>query len=567
MSMKSTMKRFLPPGTRRFRIGKKIASVLGLLSKHPPDIRYAEWIEYSEPLLWNPKVAKSNLKVSIVVPVFNTPPEYFWPMVYSVVNQTYDNWELILVNASTEKKSIELTETAADVDTRIKVVAIKGNKGISLNTNQGFNSCKGSYIALLDHDDLLSPHALNEMIYAAESADTLPCLIYSDEDKITKDGESRFDPHFKPDWSPNLLRHVNYINHFSMVKKEIIIKIGGERSHFDGAQDYDLYLRAIDKEPSVIHVSKVLYHWRIADNSTASNFAAKDNITQAGSKAISEHLSRNKLEGYVKAIDKQPGFYEVIYEHSDKKAAAILIGQNVPPTQHRYYVEKLTKSLAGMSKKIDIIMNEPPELDLVIPANINIIFNKAVDTTEFIRSSVKLTNAETIIFTDAAVLPCTKNWLEKISGQLEQEDQVGAVCPILIDNGLIFSAGKIEIEGNFTDLFEGQIIGSHTYFGNSDWSRNVDSVNELFYAFSAKYAHLFYDSYSGSVLDHNKLSRLMKKNEKQVITNGSVMLKYYGAFNISSRKTHFFNEALVFFGTQISFPKVINIPQEIDDEQ
>jgi len=567
MSMKSAVKKFLPPGSRRFIIVKKIARVAGLLVKHPPDIKYAEWIEYSEPLLWSPRLAKSRLKVSIVVPVFNTPAEYFWPMVYSVVNQTYDNWELILVNASTEKKSIALTETAADVDARIKVVAINGNKGISLNTNKGFDSCKGDYIALLDHDDLLSPHALNEMICSAESADTLPCLIYSDEDKITKDGEARFDPHFKPDWSPNLLRHVNYINHFSMIKREVIVKIGGERSQFDGAQDYDLYLRAIDEDPSVMHVSRVLYHWRIADNSTASNFAAKDNITNVGSRAISEHLSRNKLRGQVKAIDKQPGFYEVIYDHSDKKSAAILIGQNVPPAQYVNYIKALVKSLARTSKKVDIIMNEPPEFDLKTPPNINIIFNEAVDTAKFLKSSIELTSATTLIFTDAAVLPCSKYWLDKITGQLEQEDKVGAMCPLLIDNGLILSAGKIEIQGIFIDLFEGQAAGSHTYFGNSDWSRDVDSVNELFYAFSTKNAHLFYDSYTGSVLDHNKLSKLMKQNKKQVVTNGSLALKYHGAFNVSPKKSRFFNEALVFSGSQISLPRVINLPQETDDER
>ena len=257
--------------------------------------------------------------ISIVVPCYNTPAKYFEPLLNSVFDQGYSNWELVLLDASDQKRTSEYLSEKAQHDTRISYLKIH-NEGIAANTNQGIEIAKGTLIVFLDHDDVLDPNALAECTDIFNQDETIG-LVYTDEDKISEDGSNYFQPHFKPDFSLDMLRNVNYITHLVMVKKSLAKKVGGLRKGFEGAQDYDFLLRVVDSGAKIQHIPKVLYHWREAEGSTASNFKNKQHITNAGCRALEDHYARCQIDTIEKvvAIEDRPGFYRPIYKAPKEK--------------------------------------------------------------------------------------------------------------------------------------------------------------------------------------------------------------------------------------------------------
>lgn len=265
---------------------------------------------------------ESELSVcfSVVVPLYKTPVPYFDVMCASVINQTYANWELILVNASPEDKDLMLAIKNLD-DARIKIVELQDNKGIAENTNEGIRAASGDYIAFFDHDDVLELNTLYEYAKALAEDPSIDAL-YCDEDLLNERGEYLL-PHFKPDFNLDLLRCHNYITHFLTVRsslaKELMLN-----SDFDGAQDYDFVLRITEKTEHIKHIGKVLYHWRMHSGSTAGNPESKTYADEAGRKALEQHLGRYALPAVVTST-KNPFVYHVAYEVQDNPLVSILI--------------------------------------------------------------------------------------------------------------------------------------------------------------------------------------------------------------------------------------------------
>ena len=269
------------------------------------------------------------LRFSIVVPLFNTPEKYLREMIESVVVQTYGNWELILCDASPEPLESFIGEYTK-VDPRIKYKRLDKNGGISENTNPGIEMASGDYVGLLDHDDVLTPDALYEMsrvIRKSMQSNKLVkyagCpvrLIYSDEDKFDDVKGRYYEPHLKPSFNMDYLFSNNYICHFTMLRADIIKRLK-LRAEYDGAQDYDLFLRACAEaclqmplaSNQIVHIDKVLYHWRCHDKSTAANPASKAYAYEAGRKALQD-LS----DSYGIAADathlSHVGFYRLDYK-------------------------------------------------------------------------------------------------------------------------------------------------------------------------------------------------------------------------------------------------------------
>ncbi|MBQ5313091.1 MAG: glycosyltransferase, partial [Oscillospiraceae bacterium] len=278
-------------------------------------------------------------KISIVVPLYNTPKKFLLEMVESVEKQSYSNWQLVLVNASGDYPEIEVK---AKADSRITYVVMEKNLGIAENTNFGFKHCEGEYIALLDHDDVILPNALYENVKAIN--DHGADVLYSDE--ITLDGnlEHLIQFHFKINYAPDFLRGVNYITHFLVFKKELARKVGFyEDKNFDGAQDFDLTLRLTEQAQCVYHIPKVLYYWRGHAGSTANDMSTKMYAFEAGRKAIAAHLERVGLKGKVE-IQKWPGSYRVRYEISGNPKISIVI-------PNKDNIEDLSRCLASIREK------------------------------------------------------------------------------------------------------------------------------------------------------------------------------------------------------------------------
>ena len=262
---------------------------------------YEKWFRHHEALA-EPDLAaiRSHIAalarrplISVVMPVYNPPPELLEKAIQSVRNQLYPNWELCIADdASTNANVRPIIERHAAEEPRIRTLFRETNGHICAATNSALDLAGGAYIALFDHDDILHPTALYEVAVELEAHPNAQ-YIYSDEDKI--DGEDRrFDPYFKPDWNPDLIHGQNYTSHLSVFDAALVRSLGGFRAGYEGSQDWDLILRAIERiEPkSIRHIPKILYHWRAVPGSTALQLAEKNYPVEAARRALTDHFSR-----------------------------------------------------------------------------------------------------------------------------------------------------------------------------------------------------------------------------------------------------------------------------------
>lgn len=240
-------------------------------------------------------------KISIVVPLYKTPEKYLHQLVESIKAQTYPNWELCLSDGSGADSPLRKTLDALEKsDERIRVIRNETPLRIAENTNAGMEAATGDYIAFADHDDVLTPHALYQCVKAVNENREIR-LLYSDEDKMSMDGHKFFQPHFKPDYNPDLLCTVNYICHLFVVRRDVVDQVGLFRPEFDGAQDYDFIFRCVEavKPEEIYHITKILYHWRCHEDSTAENPESKTYAFEAGKRAIEAHYKRTGIHAEV----------------------------------------------------------------------------------------------------------------------------------------------------------------------------------------------------------------------------------------------------------------------------
>ena len=261
----------------------------------------------------------SNVCFSIVVPTYHTPEPYLRDMITSVIRQTYPTWELILADATEGMEVKRIVDTYDD--NRIRYHRLSSNGGISENTNQGIAMAKGDYVGLLDHDDILEENALYEMAGRIEQErikGIVLQMLFSDEDKCNASGDKFYEPHYKEKFNLDLILSNNYICHFMVIKRELIQALG-LRKGFEGAQDFDLALRAADRimagggEKEIAHISSVLYHWRCHTGSTAENPQSKLYAYDAGRRAVQDFVDRRGWRA--KAVETEHlGFYRLEYE-------------------------------------------------------------------------------------------------------------------------------------------------------------------------------------------------------------------------------------------------------------
>ena len=295
----------------------------------PEEVPYGPWYEKYRPTEETLEKQKKHrfqkaYCFSIVVPAFRTPELFLRQMIESVQNQSYENWELCIANASPDDGQMAaVLDEYVRKDPRIIVKNLERNAGIAENSNEALAMAAGDFVGLLDHDDLLAPNALYEMAAALEKDDDIEAL-YTDEDKVRADLSEHFQPHLKPDYNLDLLRSNNYICHFFVVKRALIEQVGGFRPEYDGAQDYDFIFRCTDAAKKVYHVPEILYHWRTHQASTADNPVSKMYAYEAGKRAIEAHLRARGQAGEV-SLKKDLGFYRVTYPLTEKPLVSILI--------------------------------------------------------------------------------------------------------------------------------------------------------------------------------------------------------------------------------------------------
>ena len=294
-------------------------------------LNYAEWVRrydtFDESRMATLRAEAARLTsrplVSVVMPVYNPQMEDLRRAILSVQKQVYANWELCICDdASTDGAIRPFLEEMAQADRRIRVTFSERNGHISIATNRAIEMAQGEWVAFLDQDDEVRPHAL---LYVVQQLAVHPDVrvVYSDEDKITPDGV-RFDPYFKPDFNLGLLRSHNYMCHFAVFQRALLSELGGLRPGFEGAQDHDLALRAVDhvSNEAILHIPHVLYHWRVAPGSTAAGHSNKNYAFDAGRRALVEHLARRGLDGSIEEAPEAPGMYRVCW--AIKKSAPLV---------------------------------------------------------------------------------------------------------------------------------------------------------------------------------------------------------------------------------------------------
>ena len=292
------------------------------------EVEYQEWYEKNKPseeelARQRKKKWKEPVTISVLVPAYWTPEVFLRQMIESVLNQTYPYLELCIADGSGENISVEkVVKEYQAKDQRVRYQRLEKNEGIAGNTNAAIRMATGYYLALFDHDDLLSPNALFEVASTIEKdkAD----VVYTDEDKVTSDLKEHFQPHFKPDFNPDLLCSNNYICHLFVVKRSLALKLGGQDPAYDGAQDYDFIFRCTEEAEKIVHIAKILYHWRVHQASTADNPTSKMYAFDAGKRAIEAHLQRIGAKAEV-SHTKDLGFYRVKYQVQGNPKVSIVI--------------------------------------------------------------------------------------------------------------------------------------------------------------------------------------------------------------------------------------------------
>lgn len=413
----------------------------------------------------------TNCKISIVVPLFNTPESFLKEMICSVLGQSYANWELCLADGSDKnhREIKHICKKYARKDRRIRYKRLNKNLGISENTNAGIKMSTGEYIALLDHDDMLHPCALYEVMKVINEREA--DFIYTDESSFHDKPKDAFCPHFKPDFSPDTLRSYNYICHLTTFNRELLNKAGGGfRSEYDGSQDYDMILRLTEAADHIVHIPKIMYYWRSHPVSVASDISAKPYTIEAAKKALTAHLSRLDLHGIV-TDSRIPSTYHIKYDINENPKISIII----PNKDHVEDLAKCINSIRELSTwnnwEIIIVENNSKEGQTFVyykdicekDKRISVIYwEKGFNYAAICNFGAEKASGKYLLMLNNDTEVITPNWMEEML-MFAQRDDVGAAGAMLY-----YLDETIQHAGVILGL--GGVAGhSHKYFHRNEY--------------------------------------------------------------------------------------------------
>ncbi len=445
----------------------------------PAGKSYKEWYEEHCPTkeeLMRQREVEFSVQplISIVVPTYQTPIPFLKDMIDSVRKQSYEKWELCIADGSlnedeNDTKVIRVREELnrySMEDKRIKVVYLEENQGIAENTNQALALATGEYIGLFDHDDMLTPDALYEIVKAINDYDY--DVLYTDEDKISEDSHDYKKPVFKPDYSPELLCANNYITHFFVAKKSIVDRLGGFRKEYDGSQDYDFIFRCVELAKKVGHVSKVLYHWRMHGGSVAGDPTSKMYAYDAGKKAIQSHYDRVGIQANVEHMERL-GLYHTEYKMIKQPLISVIIyGED----------DEKKKRCSEWFKRKDY-----SNLEILASAGINV---------EEINALAEKARGSYLFFVSENLESVEREALQQMAGVLQIQN-VGAVSGKVIgrkhtveDVGVVFRTNGDLCKANYGigdcdygDMFRAKVMSNYSILSLNCFMTHKNTFEEL----------------------------------------------------------------------------------------
>lgn len=392
---------------------------------------------------------KNQPLISIITPVYKVDSKWLDLCIRSVVNQYYPNWELILVDDGSDRPELtELIHSWCQMDDRIKSVLLDQNRGIAGATNTGFDKAVGEFIGILDHDDELTPDALVWVVWYMNKYPKAK-WFYSDEDLITIRSDCH-SPFFKPDYSPENLLSRNYICHFRIYAADILKQIGGIRSGYDGAQDHDLALRYVEQIQSdqIVHIPRVLYHWRTISTSAATTIQAKPQAAVAGVNAVSEALQRRGIGADVTSHPLSPTLYQIKLKSRIQSKVTIIISSITCNHLLSRCLESVRQNTSYPNLEIFILDDTAQEVDQednnrCVPVRI-VKCEVGSGYSKRLNIAAKASDAEYLVFMDKSVEVIDPNWLDQLVATIQMDSTIGAAGGMLISpNGNISTAGIV----------------------------------------------------------------------------------------------------------------------------
>lgn len=481
------------------KIGSWLAQRTGMLVAgrevdRTADAVYAEWIREYDTQTEEDRVAirrqiaslSYTPLISIVMPVYNPPPELLQKAVESVLGQLYPRWELCIADdASTDPRVREVLEIYRAQDERIRVVYREKNGHISASSNSALALATGQFVALLDQDDELAELALYYVGLALAEAPATD-LLYSDEDKIDEQG-NRFEPAFKPDWSPDLFFCLNYFSHLGVYRTELVRQVGGFRLGYEGSQDYDLCLRCVAAtEPSRIrHLPRVLYHWRATGGSTALSTYTKTYAEKAGHRALSDYFARMN-PGVTVGKGKSHITYSAAFPLPDPPQSVSII---IPTRDHikilRNCIDSIRKKTAYENYEIIVVDNQSVEKEthdyfsrLKQLENIRVVnYDAPFNYSAINNFAVAQASGEVLVFVNNDIEVVAGNWLAEMVRHAFRPD-VGAVgAKLIYPTGRIQHAGIVlGLGGIAGHVHNGYLSSEPGYCGRLGLTQNVAAV-------------------------------------------------------------------------------------------
>jgi len=437
--------------------------------------------EDSERIKTDLAVLENKPLISLVMPVFNVDSEWLQAAIKSVVSQLYENWELCIVDdASTREETINYLKTVRHP--RIRIRYLDNNRNISGATNEAIRFANGEYLAFMDNDDELTPDALYEMVKAIN--ETGADLIYSDEDFIDLDG-NYIEPHFKPDFSPDLLLSHNYITHFVVVRKDLLHTVGMLDSRYDGAQDHELLLRLTEKAAQIHHIQKVLYHWRRSETSTSFSSDAKPGALISARMALQNTLDRRGIDAEV-VDEKEPFFFRVKRRIKDSPLVSIVIPFRDKPDLLRTCINSILDHSTWENFEIIAVSNNSRssetfnmihQLEEKSPRFHCIEFNEEFNFSRVVNYGVSQSTGEYLIILNNDIEVISWDWIEAMLEHAQREE-VGAVgAKLLYPNNSIQHAGIIIGLGGYAGHSHKLCpINAPGYFNRLHTIHNVSAV-------------------------------------------------------------------------------------------
>ena len=421
--------------------------------------------------------------LSIVVPVYKPSLWYFRECVQSVIDQTYGNWELCLCDDGSD--DAELTATMAEYaarDPRIRSLALEQNGGISAATNEALAAASGSFIVLIDHDDLLESDALAEIAAVVVAHDDVD-IIYSDEDKLDE-VDRQHQPQFKPDWDPDLLLSYPYLGHVTAIRHELLRRIGGFRSDFDGSQDFDVMLRSSEVARRIVHIPKILYHWRVVAGSAAGDPDAKPWAYAASRRVLEDAVVRRGIDAEVRT-GPFLGAYHLRRHVRGAPTVSIIVPFRDEGAMTLTCLESLDTAPGYDIGEVVLVDNDSTEPETLVlrgrlrerprvrlleypgPFNWSAINNAAAATC----------TSDLLLFMNNDIVAASEGWLHALV-ELAQRSEVGAVGARLVyPDGRLQHAGVVlGMQGIASHLFNGLPKGWSGYFG---WDRTVRAYSAV----------------------------------------------------------------------------------------